>query len=218
MRHRKKGRRLGRTGSHRKALKQNLLKSLLEHGQIVTTVAKAKEYAPHAEKLITLAKKAEVKMNEAEEKIKASVEDVNSEVQEQIEAERASVRLAYFRRALSILQDTELTHKLFSEVAPKYADRPGGYTRVVSLNKSRIGDNAPRAVLALVEGVAAEEPEAPKDKKKKDKEKIKREKAEKKRKEKERKEREKEKERLRKEKEKQRLEKEKEQRLKKKKK
>jgi large subunit ribosomal protein L17 len=118
MRHRKKGRKLGRKTEHRIALKRNLLKSLFEHGRITTTLAKAKEYRPHAEKVITLAR------------------------------ERSLHRI---RRASQILgNDREVVKKLFDEIGPAFQDRPGGYTRILKLNKPRLGDAAPRAILELV--------------------------------------------------------------------
>ena len=118
MRHRVQGRKFGRTSEHRIALKRNLLKALFTHGRIVTTVAKAKEYRPYAEKMITLAK---VK------------------------------NLHRVRRAASLLgNDKAVVKRLFDEIGPSFADRPGGYTRILKLNKPRLGDNAPRAIWELV--------------------------------------------------------------------
>ncbi len=117
MRHRKTGRKLGRNSSHRKALGRNLVSSLFEHGRITTTVEKAKEYRPMAEKMITLAK---------------------------------TRNLHNIRRAVSILQNKDVVKKLFEEIAPRYLDRPGGYTRILRLQKNRLGDNASQAVFELV--------------------------------------------------------------------
>lgn len=117
MRHRKTGRKLGRNSSHRKALGRNLVSSLFEHGRITTTVEKAKEYRPMAEKMITLAK---------------------------------TRNLHNIRRAVSILQNKTVVKKLFEEIAPRYLDRPGGYTRILRLQKNRLGDNASQAVFELV--------------------------------------------------------------------
>ncbi len=129
MRHRKHGRKLGRNSSHRKALGRNLVSSLFEHGRITTTVEKAKEYRPMAEKMITLAKKR---------------------------------NLHNIRRAVAILQDKAIVKKLFGEIAPRYLDRPGGYTRIIRLQKNRLGDNASQAIFELVdyEVVSAAEEEA----------------------------------------------------------
>lgn len=118
MRHRKKGRKFGRTAEHRTALKRNLLKALFTHGRIITTLAKAKEYRPEAEKMITLAK-------------------VQS--------------LHRIRRAAALLgNDKTVVKKLFDEIGPSFAERPGGYTRILKLAKPRLGDGAPRAILELV--------------------------------------------------------------------
>src|SRR6056297_3264483 len=100
MRHRKKGKSLGRKTGPRKALIKGLCKSLILNGKIVTTLRKAKSAKPVIEKLITKAKKS----------------DLNS-----------------FRRANSFFQDVEITKKLVQEIAPKYKDRPGGYTRIIKL-------------------------------------------------------------------------------------
>ncbi|RKY61493.1 MAG: 50S ribosomal protein L17 [Candidatus Latescibacterota bacterium] len=122
MRHRRKGRKLNRTASHRRALLANLVTALFEHGSIKTTLAKAKEARPLAEKLITLAKRGD---------------------------------LAARRRALRIVKDKSLVYKLFNQLAPKFVDRHGGYTRIVRLGQ-RMGDGAHMAVLQLVEAKAEE--------------------------------------------------------------
>lgn len=181
MRHRKKGRKLGRNSAHRKALARNILRSLFEHGTIVTTLAKAKEYAPKADKLITIAKRAEVKAKELEQKLSSGESD-------NVEQQCNAVRAYYFKRALVILKDKKLVRKLFYDIAPLYLERAGGYTQVLRLDKNRIGDNAPTAVLKLVE----EMPEASEKVKtseeiNKEKERLKKEKEEKKQKVKERK-------------------------------
>jgi len=149
MRHRKKGRSLGRTSSHRKALARNLLRSLLQHGTIVTTLAKAKEFAPHADRLITIAKRAEVKAKQLAEKLENSDQE---NTQQQVDA----VRAYYFRKAMAILQDRKLVQRLFYDIAPQYAERAGGYTQVFHLDKNRLGDNARQAVLKLVEELPEE--------------------------------------------------------------
>src|SRR3954453_13075221 len=117
MRHQRAGRKLGRDHAHRKALYANLTSSLIEHGRIRTTVAKAKEVRPIAEKMITLARQG----------------DVHSR-----------------RQALKYLRSQDVVHKLFSEVAPRFADRPGGYSRIVKLGP-RQGDAAEMAYLELVD-------------------------------------------------------------------
>src|SRR3954467_12511523 len=119
MRHRRKGRKLGRDASHRKALFSNMAGSLFEHGRIRTTEAKAKELRPIAEKLITLARK--------------DPGDVAAQ-----------------RHAVAYLRSKDVVHRLFHEVAPRFAERPGGYTRIVKLGP-RPGDSAPMAYIELVD-------------------------------------------------------------------
>ena len=119
MRHRRKGRKLGRDASHRKALFSNMAGSLFEHGRIKTTEAKAKELRPIAEKLITLARK--------------DPGDVAAQ-----------------RQAVAYLRSKDSVHRLFHEVAPRFTERPGGYTRIVKLGP-RMGDAAPMAYIELVD-------------------------------------------------------------------
>lgn len=116
MRHRKSGRRLGRTTSHRKATMKSLSVALFTHSAIKTTLAKAKELRSFAEPLITLAKKDSV---------------------------------ANRRRAFAALRDREVVGKLFNEIGPAFADRPGGYTRILKLG-NRLGDAAPMSRIELV--------------------------------------------------------------------
>jgi large subunit ribosomal protein L17 len=128
MRHRKRGRKLGRTASHRKALARNLITALFTHGRIETTLSKAKEYRPKAEKLITLARKG-LRFRESGE----------------------TARYVHcVRRAVSSLQSKPAVKTLFTEIAPAYEDRPGGYTRIVRHARNRLGDNAPHAIWELV--------------------------------------------------------------------
>lgn len=122
MRHRIRGRRLGRSTSHRVALSRNLISALFRHGRIETTLAKAKEYKPMAEKLITLARRKD----------------------------QHRVRLA-----MSRLQDRDAVSRLFDEIGPSFADRPGGYCRIVRLATPRLGDRGTRALLELVNHVPA---------------------------------------------------------------
>jgi large subunit ribosomal protein L17 len=106
-------RKLGVTGSHRRALLKNMATSLFKHERVETTLAKAKELRPYAEKLITSAKKGEHFM-----------------VRRQI-------------------QDKAVYKKLFEVLAPRYAQRPGGYTRILKI-APRIGDNAKLGLIMLV--------------------------------------------------------------------
>ena len=111
-----KNRKLGRTSDHRKAMLRAMVTYLLENGQIKTTLTRAKEVAPVAEKMITLAKNA---------------------------------NLANYRKALSYLTKEDVANKLFQEIGPKYAERNGGYTRVVRIGPRR-GDAAEMAIIQLV--------------------------------------------------------------------
>lgn len=127
MRHRKSGRKLGRTRSHRKATLSSLSTALFQHKRIKTTTAKAKEARIVVEKLITRAKRAV--LNEGEGKPK----DVHAR-----------------REVFSFLRDREAVTTLFGEIAQKVSGRPGGYTRVVKLGQ-RHGDGAEIAILELVD-------------------------------------------------------------------
>lgn len=124
MRHRKNGKHLGRTTSHRKALRRNLAISLFTYGRIVTTIEKAKHVQPFVERIITLAKKGITKKD----------------------TDR-SAYIHYYRQVLSRLNDKEVVRKLFSEgkwresggIAERYINRNGGYTRILRLSGSRMG-------------------------------------------------------------------------------
>ena len=124
MRHRVAGRRLGRTSEHRLALRRNMVASLFEHETIATTIQKAKEVKPFAEKLITLAKRG-----------------LNKDAAGQVHARRIAASRLYGKPVVS---------KLFDEIAPLYQDRAGGFTRMVKLGRRR-GDNAEMALLELVQ-------------------------------------------------------------------
>lgn len=117
MRHRKKGRQLGRNTKHRRALFRSLVTSLLEHERIETTEAKAKEARGFTDRMITLGKEG---------------------------------TLPARRRALSFLRNKEVVSKLFGEVAGRYRDRPGGYTRMIKTRR-RVGDAAVLVVIELVD-------------------------------------------------------------------
>ena len=124
MRHRVAGRKLGRKKDVRAALRRNLVKQLFEHERIRTTHAKALAVRGQAEKLITLAKRG----NEA-----------------------GDASMVHARRlAAARLSDVEIVKKLFDDIAERYADRPGGYTRIIKLGQ-RQGDAADIVILELVE-------------------------------------------------------------------
>jgi len=131
MRHRVAGRRLSRTSEHRLAMRRNLVSSLFEHETVSTTIEKAKDAKPFAEKMVTLAKKG---------------------------------TLAARRRAIALLGDRDIVEnednkpvkkgtvigKLFSDIGPRYLDRPGGYTRIIRLSLKRLGDNGSVVLFQLI--------------------------------------------------------------------
>lgn len=131
MRHRRHSSRLNRTTEHRTALMRNLAIAIIEHGQIKTTVPKAKNVRQYLERIITIAKDG-----------LAANDD-------------AGVTLAKRRLAFSYLNNKEAVKKLFGEVAPACATRPGGYTRIVRAGV-RAGDGAPMCYIELVDGPAAD--------------------------------------------------------------
>jgi large subunit ribosomal protein L17 len=117
----RKSRRFGGDADHQKLLLANLAASLFAAEAIVTTEAKAKALRPIAEKLITKAKKAQ----------------------------DGELRIHRIRQIQAYLNDKEMTAKLVDDVAPRYTERPGGYTRIYKLGP-RQGDNAPMARIELV--------------------------------------------------------------------
>ena len=124
MRHKVAGYRLSRSTGHRKALRRNLIKELFRHERIRTTRAKAMAIRGDAERLITRAKKGN---------------------------ELGDAKAVHARRwAAARLNDNEIVKKLFDDIAPRYVDRPGGYTRILKLGP-RYGDAAEMVLLELVE-------------------------------------------------------------------
>lgn len=129
MRHMIRGRQLSRDTEHRTAMRRNLVQSLFEHGKVRTTLPKAKEVRAMAEKLITLAR-------------------TNT-----LTARRRVISTLGDRRLVDSDQEftgQKVVQKLFSEIAPKFAERRGGYTRIIKLSDYRIGDGASLVVLQLL--------------------------------------------------------------------
>ena len=152
MRHKKQGRKLNRNKSSRLALFRSMLLGLFRYGKIMTTCAKAKECAPKADRVITLAKRADRKITEAETKSKASKNgEMTPELQQQIDKSKIAIQVNYLRQIVALIQDKELAHNIFYTLAPLFKNRQGGYTSVVRFEKHRDGDNAPQALLRLVE-------------------------------------------------------------------
>lgn len=137
MRHRNAGRKLGRTAAHRRALFANLANALIEHERIETTEAKAKDLRRVAEKLVSAAKRGLAAADAA----KKAGKGVNP-------AEGSAINAR--RNAGSFLRSRVAVDRLFSEIAPRYATRPGGYTRITKSGR-RPGDNAPMAVIEFVD-------------------------------------------------------------------
>lgn len=121
MRHKKAGRKLNRSTSHRKAMFRAMLTSLFRHEKIETTEPKAKELRRLADKLITLGKTG---------------------------------GLHAIRAVASVINDPEVVRKVFKEIAPRFTERLGGYTRVVKLGQRR-GDGAAMAIIEIIEGAKA---------------------------------------------------------------
>ena len=170
MRHRVSGRKLGRNASHRKAMFRNMAASFIKTvrideedpdrpkvaGRIVTTVPKAKELRPFVEKLVTLAKKAAVH-EEAAAEFATDAEKNTDAYQEwrksdkwQQWSQKISPAVALRRRAFSMLRDKEAVSILFDEIADRFADRDGGYTRIVRLAEVRLGDAGAQALIEFV--------------------------------------------------------------------
>jgi len=117
MRHQNSIKKLGRTGTHRRAMLRNMATSLFQFERIETTAIKAKALRPFAEKLITLGKRGD------------------------LHARRMVAR---------DIQDKDILRKLFSDIAGRFQDRKGGYTRILKLSIPRVGDNSPMSLIELV--------------------------------------------------------------------
>lgn len=140
MRHRVAGYKLGRDTEHRRALRRNLAAALFTHGQITTTVPKAKSVKPFVEKLITAARRGDL----------ASRRRVLARLGDRIIVTHADDPAVTRNKYGEVIAGPRLVKKLFDEIAPRYADRAGGYTRIVRLGKHRIGDGSDLCVLQLV--------------------------------------------------------------------
>src|SRR5947199_1138701 len=114
-----KGTRFGGSPAHERLMLANLATSLFEHSRITTTEAKAKRLRPLAERLITFARRGDLRAR---------------------------------RQVLAVIRDKDVVHTLFADIGPRFAQRPGGYTRIVKVGP-RKGDNAPMAVIELVEAL-----------------------------------------------------------------
>jgi large subunit ribosomal protein L17 len=140
MRHRNRGRQLGRNATHRLALMRNLAMALFRHERIITTVEKAKEARRFVERLITIAKRATLEPEKALHARRLVLSRLgppsNAEVFPSDDPKVADER--------------KVIVKLFDEIAPRYKDRPGGYTRVIKRHERRLGDGGKTAFLELL--------------------------------------------------------------------
>lgn len=165
MRHGKAGRHLKRTSGQRRALYRGLMTELFRHERIETTEAKARAIRPLAERLVTKARKgrterlvALAKQHKVEtlsawfsaKRAAQLIELVDRGDDKALEQMAAQMALHARRQVLAILTDKEIAHKLVDEIAPRFEERPGGYTRMFKLGMRR-GDASPMALLELVE-------------------------------------------------------------------
>ncbi len=141
MRHRVAGRTLGRKTNHRIAMWRNMAVSLFTHGQITTTLPKAKSVQPFVEKLISAAKKGDL-ASRRRVIAKLGGDKWNIPDEEANGVERNNYG--------ELKTAPRITKHLFDDIAPRYADRTGGYTRIIKLGKHRIGDGADLVLLQLV--------------------------------------------------------------------
>lgn len=171
MRHRRKGRVLGRSPSHQRALLRNLASALMltereveadevgrpqVAGRIITTVAKAKEVRPLVERCITIAKRGLAAAEKAKqfavsaERDSAEWKKWRASEQWQKWAAASAPAVTARRRVITLLGDKQAARVVFEKIAPRFVDRPGGYTRILKLSTPRLGDAGPRAVLEFV--------------------------------------------------------------------
>jgi large subunit ribosomal protein L17 len=170
MRHRNKGRKLGRNPKHQRALLRSLASALFlterdaefdankpkVKGRIVTTIAKAKEVRPLVEKCVTIARRS-LSAQEAAAGLGTSADRGTQEWKAWRQSERWNAwaqaiapAVAARRRCIQLLGDKQAVGILFDEIAPRFAERPGGYTRIVRLPQPRLGDAGTQAILEFV--------------------------------------------------------------------
>jgi large subunit ribosomal protein L17 len=170
MRHRRKGRKLGRIPPHQRALMRSLASALIlterdaedeknkpkNKGRIITTIHKAKEVRPYVERVVTIAVRALPQL-EAAARLETDAERNSEEWKKWrhgpgwVEWNKAVAPVvAARRRTLQMLGSKQAVRILFDDIAPRFTDRPGGYTRVLRLAKPRLGDAGVRAILEFV--------------------------------------------------------------------
>mgnify|MGYP006271076029 CR=1 FL=1 len=173
MRHRRKGRVLGRSPSHQRALLRNLASALMltereteagepgnpkVAGRIVTTLAKAKEVRPLVERCVTIAKRG-LQAAERASEFGSTADRDSAEWKRWRQsdawgkwARAVAPAVTARRRVVQLLGDKQAARILFERIAPRFSDRPGGYTRILKLATPRLGDAGPRAILEFVDG------------------------------------------------------------------
>jgi len=182
MRHRRKGRILGRSPSHQRALLRNLASALMlteqdvepgepgaakVKGRIITTLPKAKEVRPLVERTITVARRglaASARANEfatSAERGTAAWKEWRTGPQWRAWAQAMAPAVKARRRVVQMLGDKKAARIVFEVIAPRFAERPGGYTRILKLAKPRLGDAGTRAILEFVGGESAAKPQSP---------------------------------------------------------
>lgn len=134
MRHRKSGRKLGMDSSARKAMYRNMVTSLMVHGQIRTTEARAKELRRYADRVISMGKRAPL------------LDGLDGDALRDARADRVTA----IRRVRKWIHDDEALERVFGDYADRFRTRPGGYTRIIKAGR-RPGDSAPMAIIQLVE-------------------------------------------------------------------
>lgn len=167
MRHKLAGRHLARTPAHHLAMRRNLAQSLFQYGEVTTTLPKAKEVRSFVEKLITLARKNDLRSRQRVISILNDRSVISREEQEQFDAmsstqqdrvlrnrsgrrhRTGTVPASYNKKTFPFVARS-VVHVLINEIAPRFKDRPGGYTRIIRLAKRRVGDNTDLAILQLV--------------------------------------------------------------------
>jgi large subunit ribosomal protein L17 len=159
MRHLQRGRKLNRNTAHRTSLLQNLASELLARERIATTVAKAKELRPMAERLITLARRGAAYLD--------ATQSADAKTQRAARVKALHIRRLLMRRLGGkkwvVVKDkrVNVVDKLINDLGPRFQLRPGGYTRVIKLTRRRLGDAAPTAIIELLRADVAPKPADP---------------------------------------------------------
>jgi large subunit ribosomal protein L17 len=144
MRHRNRGRKLGVSGSHRKAMGRNMIQALIDHERIVTTIEKAKQFRSLAERVIHLGKTNNLTNVRRAVKLAG-----NRKLENEVTAtETSGEGKDKVTKTRTVARTT--VQKLFRDLGPRNKDRNGGYTRIVRMARRRVGDNANQCIFELV--------------------------------------------------------------------